>query len=130
MHLFRHSLLMACALGALLTASAAQAGSNIAACWALSNEFNKCVREYQYPSRGYGHGGGDGDGGWQQGGYGGRGGGYGRGYGGGYRGGYGGGYGGGWDGDQWQGRQRRPRGGDAAAACQAWLIQMKAAGCF
>ncbi len=121
MPLFRHSLLMAGALGALLTAPAAQAGSNIAACWALSNEFNKCVREYQYPSRGYGRG-WDGDGGWQQGGFGGRRGGYGRGY--------DGGYGGGWDGDQWQGRQRRPRGGDAAAACQAWLIQMKAAGCF
>lgn len=115
MPLFRHLLLMAGALGALLDAPAAHAGSNIAACWALTNEFNKCVREYQYPSRGYGRG-WDGD----DGGYGGRRGGYGR----------GGGYGGGWDGDQWQGRQRRPRGGDAAAACQGWLIQMKAAGCF
>jgi hypothetical protein len=126
MSLFRSALVMSVALGALVAAPAAQAGGpNIAVCYALSTEFNKCVNRYQQQQRGgWGGDGGQGYGG-------GYGGGYGRGgYG---RGGYGGGYGGGqWDGDGdgWRPRPRPQRGGDAAAACQGWLIQMKAANCF
>jgi hypothetical protein len=107
MPLFRPMLLAVGAFGVLLAAPAAQAGGpNVAVCWTLSNQFNQCVRDYQYPRQGYGRD-------WNDGGWGG-----------------GGGYGGGWDGDNWQGRRRLPRRGDAAAACQGWLIQMKAANCF
>jgi uncharacterized membrane protein len=108
MSLFRSALVMSVALGALVAAPAAQAGGpNIAVCYALSTEFNKCVNRYQQQQRG----GWGGDGGQ---GYGGQG--YGGGYGrGGYgRGGYGGGgYGGGqWDGDGdgWRPRPRPQRG--------------------
>ncbi|GLI94776.1 hypothetical protein [Methylocystis echinoides] len=121
MSLLRPSLVAAGLLAAALAgASAAQAGGpNVAVCLALQNEFGKCVNNYQrQPRRGW-------DGGGYDRGYGGGG------YGGGYGGRPGGGYGGQWgdDGDGWR-RPRPQRGGDAAAACQGWLIQMKAANCF
>ena len=97
----------ACALG-ILFAPIAQA-ANAPLCFAIAENYNKCMRQHQYG----------------RGGHGGYGPGYGQGYGQGYRRGYPGDDFGGDDG--YGGGSRRQR---SKAACAIWIAQMQASGCF
>lgn len=99
--------------------------ANAPLCFAIAENYNKCLRQHQrgwhggppgfdVPRYGHDHGDYDDDGGGHYDGYNG---GYGGGYGGhGGHGGYGGGYG--------------RRNGQAQAQCAIWLAQMQASGCF
>jgi len=111
MPMVKRTLLLAAASAALLCATAAYAGTNVAMCVALSNNYNQCMREQ---ARGGGYGG------------------YGGGWGGGYEGGYGG-WGGGYDGDGWDnGYGHYRRGGRAQgkqAECARWLVALQQNNC-
>ncbi|MFZ3182431.1 MAG: hypothetical protein WA156_20015 [Methylocystis silviterrae] len=121
----------ACALG-ILFAPIAQA-ANAPLCFAIAENYNKCMRQHQYGRGGHG-------------GYGpGYGQGYGQGYSHGYRRGYpgadfggdpgdydgDGGYGGfGGDDGYGGGPRRHHRHERSKAACAIWIAQMQASGCF
>ncbi|WP_148277029.1 hypothetical protein [Methylocystis sp. SC2] len=121
----------ACALGVLF-APIAQA-ANAPLCFAIAENYNKCMRQHQYGRGGHGgYGPGYGQGYGQ-----GYGHGYGHGYGRGYRGDYDGGDPGDYDGDGGYGGFGGYGGGPgrghydrSKAACAVWIAQMQASGCF
>ncbi len=115
MPMVKRTLLLAAASATLLCATAAYAGTNVAMCVALSNNYNQCMREQARGGGGYG-------GGW--------GGGYEGGYGGGWGGGYDDGYGG-WGGGYDNGYRNYRRGHAQAkqAECARWLVALQQNNC-